>query len=70
MTDEEKLNIPTKFSYECRPSTHSKHYFYIIEIEKDGFGITERAITRALTAYEINELSNSIQRANPNIINR
>ena len=68
MIDNEKLNVKTEFSYVVKSSVYSKNYFYIVEIEKDGFGETERAITKPLTKKELNNLSNAIQRAIPNII--
>lgn len=59
-SDEEKLNIPTTFEYIVKPSAHSKRYFYLVEIETDGFGTTSRAITRALTKNELLKLGNDI----------
>jgi hypothetical protein len=49
----------TEFSYTVKRSK-IVGMFYIMEIEKDEFGKTERPITRALTKKEMRELSKSI----------
>ena len=63
LSDTEKLEVPTIWKYEVRPSGHSKRYFYIVEIESDGFGETWTPITKPMTKNEMIELSNKIQDA-------
>ena len=67
-TDEEKLTVPTAWDYDVKQSKHSKKYYYITEIESDGFGQTERIITGPVHKDDMYELSNKIRRAIPNII--
>ena len=52
-------NRPT-FGYKIKPSKHSRYYYYIIEIQKDDFGVTEDIITCPLTLEEMQKLRDDI----------
>ena len=62
MTDDEKLDVPTMFFYSVKKSNavKTRNYWYVTEIEIDGFGETERAITKALSIKELIQLRNDL----------